>query len=697
MFGRGDYARKKVDAAKRSREQSQAGREIGDIPAIKHPRRRARAEKSLAYFCRAYLPGVFSLKFSADHLKAIARIESCMNDGGLYALAMPRGSGKTSLCETASIWGAITGRREFVVLIGASEGHASAMLANIKTALAANDDLADDWPEVCFPIRCLKGITQSARGQTHHGKSTHLQWTAQQVILPTIPNSQASGAIIRVAGITGHLRGPQHTRPDGRKVRPSLAIIDDPQTDESAGSQTQTDSRESVIKGAVLGMAGPKKKMAVCAAVTIIQPDDLSSRLLDRSTNQEWTGQTFKMVYEWPTGPEAADHWQRYKEIREEEFRADGDGRRATAYYRANRQAMEAGAVVAWPERHFSDELSALQHAYNLRFRDETSFLAEYQNEPPKAADAPTTVDPRDLAGRVNRYPRLTVPPDCHWITAGIDVQQNALYWLVAGWTERFGGHVIAYGCYPEQRRRYFLNRNITNTIHRKHPEAGFEGAIYAALEQITNQLLNHRYLRTDQSESRIQLLGIDANWGKSTDTVYRFCQQNANAAILYPTHGRFVGATSTPFSEYRRRPGERLGPGWRLPPASPGRTVRHVLFDTNHWKTFLRERWREPIGSVTALDLYGDDPTEHALFADHLTAEYSNQVTAKGRTVEEWQLKPGQDNHWLDCLNQAAALAAMLGADYHRPPAPPTRPAGEQQAGRPNYSRPGRRTAKPI
>lgn len=35
-----------------------------------------------------------------------------------------------------------------------------------------------------------------------------------------------------------------------------------------------------------------------------------------------------------------------------------------------------------WPERFNHDELSAIQHAMNLKLQDEAAFFAEYQNEP---------------------------------------------------------------------------------------------------------------------------------------------------------------------------------------------------------------------------------------------------------------------------------------------------------------------------
>lgn len=43
---------------------------------------------------------------------------------------------------------------------------------------------------------------------------------------------------------------------------------------------------------------------------------------------------------------------------------------------------MDEGAVVAWLERFNHDELSAIQHAMNLKLQDEAAFFAEYQNQP---------------------------------------------------------------------------------------------------------------------------------------------------------------------------------------------------------------------------------------------------------------------------------------------------------------------------
>ncbi len=57
------------------------------------------------------------------------------------------------------------GHREFVCLIGSDEGHACDMLDSIKTELDSNEMLLADFPEVCFPIQALDGISNRANGQ----------------------------------------------------------------------------------------------------------------------------------------------------------------------------------------------------------------------------------------------------------------------------------------------------------------------------------------------------------------------------------------------------------------------------------------------------------------------------------------------------------------------------------------------------
>ena len=656
------YATLKERARARNAALSLAGRDIGALSVVVDPERKAKASTDFRFFCEAYFPQTFHLAWSPDHLKVIAKIEEAVLHGGLFAMAMPRGSGKTTICECACIWAVLNGHREFVCLIGSNEGHATDMLDSIKTELENNELLLADFPEVVFPIHCLDGIANRSSGQLYNGQRTHIGWTAKEVVLPTMPESPASGAIIKVAGITGRIRGMKFKRPDGKAVRPSLVILDDPQTDESARSLSQCANREAILAGAVLGLAGPGRKISGIMPCTVIRPGDMADNILDRDKHPEWNGERTRMVYSFPTDENL---WARYAEIRAEGLRNGDGGKSATEFYRRNRDTMDAGSHVAWPERFNHDELSAIQHAMNLKLQDEAAFFAEYQNEPlpeDRVGDDMLTAD--QVASKTNGMQRGEIPIACNHLTMFIDVQQKLLFYVVAAWEDDFTGNVIDYGSYPDQKRPYFTLRDARQTLAAVAEGTGLEGSIYAGLDTLTSDFLSREWNRDDGAAMRIERCLIDANWGNSTDIVYQFCRQSRHAAILTPSHGRFVGASSIPFSEYKRKAGDRVGLNWRIPNVRGKRAVRHVVFDTNWWKSFVQARLAVAMGDRGCLSCFGTSPETHRLFAEHVTAEYFVKTQGRGRTVDEWKMRPEQaDNHWLDCLVGSAVAASIQGA----------------------------------
>ena len=656
------YSTLKERARARNAAIAQAGRDIGELPAIANPDRRHQAERDFRFFCEAYFPLTFHLAWSPDHLKVITRIEEAVLEGGLFAMAMPRGSGKTTICECACIWAVLNGHREFVCLIGSNEGHAMDMLDSIKTELDGNELLLADFPEVIFPIQCLDGIANRCSGQLHQGERTHIGWTAREVVLPTMPGSMASGAIIKVAGITGRIRGMKFKRPDGQTVRPSLVVLDDPQTDESARSLSQCANRESILAGAVLGLAGPGKKISGIMPCTVIRPGDMADSILDRDRHPEWNGERTRMVYSFPDDEKL---WARYAELRAEGMRSGDGGKAATEFYAQHREAMDAGAKIAWPERHNHDELSAIQHAMNLKLQDEAAFFAEYQNEPlPEETVDEDMLTADQVTAKINNLQHGEIPIACNHLTMFIDVQQKLLFFCVCAWEDDFTGYVVDYGSFPDQKRPYFTLRDARHTLATASPGSGLEGTIYAGLEALTQQYLSREWKRDDGAMLRIDRCLIDANWGHSTDVVYQFCRQSSHSTILTPSHGRFVGASSIPFSEYKRKQGDRVGLNWRIPNVRGKRAVRHVVFDTNWWKSFVHARLAVSMGDRGCLSLFGSKPETHRLFAEQVTAEYFVKTSGRGRTVDEWKLRPEQsDNHWLDCLVGCAVAASIQGA----------------------------------
>lgn len=664
MGARDGYEVRREREAERQREQARRGREIGPLPAVVDPARKAAAAADPMVFGEVYFPHRFTLAWSADHRQVWARAKEAVQRGGLFALAMARGSGKTSIFEVVGMWAGMSGQQNgaFSLLLGPSRAHALNMMDAIKSELEHNDLLAEDWPEVCYPIRCLEGIANRCKGQLLDGRPTEIGWRKDQIVLPTVDGSQASGCIIRVAGITASIRGAKHVRPDGRSVRPSLVLGDDPQTDASARSLTQCDQRERILSGAVLGLAGPGQPIAVLCACTVIRKGDLADNLLDRQKHPEWTGQRFRLVYSYP---QKMDLWDQYAVRRADELRNGGDGSQATEFYRSNRELMDQGAVVGWPERFLPDELSAIQHAMNRYYRDRRAHAAEDQNDPQEdqLSDLPQ-LDAAAIAARTNGLGRGIVPSWATRLTAFCDVQERLLYWLVCAWDDAFRGAIVDYGTYPDQGRRYFSLRDAQRTLGRAAPGAGMEGALHAGLTRLAELLLAPEWRRDGGGGVRIERLGVDANWGQSTATIYGWCRGSPHSALLVPCHGRYVGASSKPWHEYQKKEGGRLGLHWEIPPMSGKRgDVRHLNTDTNFWKTFVAERLTAAVGDKGAMVLWGKAGEDHRLLADHLTAEYRVRTEGRGRVVDEWKQRPDRpDNHWFDGLVGCAALASVLG-----------------------------------
>lgn len=637
-----------------NRRVSAAGREIGDVPPVAKPRRRAAAARDFRRFCDTYLAASFPLAWSDDHLRMIARIEAAVLAGELFAFAMPRGSGKSTLITAATMWALLYGHRHFVTVIGADESHARRLLEECWIEFEVNDDLLADFPEVCYPIRRLERIAQRCRGQLHHGEPTRIERTASSITLPTIPGSKASGSVVRAAGITGAIRGMAAKRADGQKIRPDLVLIDDPSTDEVAASSTQVAARLDVMRGAILGLAGPKKRIAGLCAVTVIRPGDLADQLLDRTANPAWQGERASLVYEWPT---AENLWTQYAELRREGQRSGAGTTPADEFYRQHREQMDAGARVAWPERHNADELSAIQHAYNLRIdRGEAAFAAEFQNQPLMPTLEVASLDGAALHARAVNVPRGTMPSAHSVLTLAVDVQEKLLVWMVASWGSGFSGHVVAYGTHPDQTAAIWSAGAAKRTLADRYPGSGFEAALLAGLNELLDSMLLREWPREDGTPQRIGQVLVDANWGRSTATVREFARRHVSAAIIAPAHGRGIGAASRPMHEYTKKRGEVVGTGWRVG-AIGGQ--RGVLFDSNHWKSFLAARLRTPVGDVGAVTFHAG---QHELLVEHLTAEHPITVEARGRVVDEWRLAPGKENHYLDTLSMNAVAASMAG-----------------------------------
>jgi hypothetical protein len=671
------YEQHKARAARRQAAIAEAGQEIGPPPPPVNPERREACRRNFKLFCETYLGGIFRLAWSPDHLRAIAKIERAVLNGELFAFAMPRGSGKTSLCEAAVLWAVLYGHHKFVCLIAATERRARKLLqVGVWSPLEKNPLLFEDFPEVCYPIRKLERTSQKARKQKCNGRYTDMLWTKNEIVLPTVwleqpgPDGQplavasaASGTIVTVCGLTGgEILGQNKDMPDGTLARPSLVLLDDPQTRDSAKSPTQTQDRIELLQGAVLGMAGPDKSIAGMMPCTVIKPLDMADQILDQEKHPEWHGERTKLVYAFPT---AEKLWDDYADLLRAGLRR-GDTLAALEFYRKHRPAMDAGSQVAWPERFVPEkgEISAIQHAMNLRIRDEAMFASEFQNEPLVAREEDDFLDADAIAAKLNRRAEGSVPTSCTRLVMMVDVQKKCLYYLVLAVEPAFTCYVVEYGAWPDQKTHAFAYRSIRRTLAMTHRGHGEEAAILAGLDELTAAKVGREWRRDDGAAMRINCCLIDAgNW---KDTIELHCRQTRFPGIVMPSRGLPVTAASIPMDERKRKKGEEVGDNWRLSGRQGEHSVRLLFFDANHWKTFAQTRLATPMGDKGCCSLWGRSSARHRMLADHLTAEFRTRTSGRGREVDEWKELTGRDNHLLDCLVGCMVAASYQGCRVH-------------------------------
>lgn len=646
--------------------------DIFPIPEVANKERRETAEKNFKFFCNQYLPNRFHLSWAKTHLESISTMESAvLHSEGCYAFAEPRGSGKTSLCEALALWALLNAHRRFVLIMGATAEHSKEIFDSINIELEANDKLLEDYPEVCYPIVCLNGSYIRSRSQHIQGHPTRITWRSDGLSLPDVPGSKVSGSTIKCASITGRVRGIKKTRADGVSIRPDFLIIDDPQTDKSAKSPKMIDARERIIVNAVKGLGGPDRSVAAVMPCTVIQSNDLAERFLDNRKKPEWQGRRSKLLDKFPDNMEL---WKQYAEIRAEGFRNRRGMKEATQFYIANREVMDRGALVTWEDRYDrSIQISALQAAMDLWIDDPITFASEYQNEPlilSNVSQGRISLNSKDMASRLSGYRNGVVPYNTQYVTAGVDIQQHILYYLVVAWSTNYGGIICDYGTYPKQTASYFSAQNPPVTLESIYPELkGLQSPLtYAGLTYLQRSVFSRHYSRDESNKDYLSIdkVLIDKNWNLVADGVETFCKENEVRNVYVPSSARGIASHMLPMDEWSVKGNEKPGNNWRYR-LSPTGKARHCIWDTFYWKSRVAERLLAPKGSDNALLLYGDGSTDHKLLSDHLATEYSETIFGRGRYVDVWQpFVSMSENHWWDCLNMAAVAASMCGLELH-------------------------------
>jgi hypothetical protein len=613
-------------------------------PSARVTATRRKLESSIEAWIIHHGGEAFSSPFSADHRRVLAKIDTAVNKGGLFALAMPRGHGKTTILKWVTLYVLLTGRRKYVVCVAATSELAQVIIEFCRQQILESDSLHEHYPHVTTYARATGGKAIKARYQLRSdGKTSGIQWSKTTLVLPEVLNASgkaypSNGAILEGHGLTGAIRGKWRDTKTGKVLRPDFVLLDDPQSRESAESVSQCAMRERIITGDVLGLAGPRKKIAAVMPCTIIRKGDLADRFLDHDVHPEWQGETCRLVYRWPDAQKTL--WKEYTNI----YKSDGGLARATEYYEANRAAMDAGSVVSWPERVRDGEVSAIQTAENLLLESGPQFWAEYQNEPLAQSQSQYELTPQIVASRVSGFPRLTAPHGIDYVVAAADVNYVGLNWVILAATRHGVVYVVAYGCYTGGRPMLFDPKTEPKQLE----QAAIQRGCLAWMKEVNNISVD-----VAGKHQHVSLAAIDCgNW---SDTIIP-----AVYSVRLPV--RFVPIRGAPAMKYRpQKDALKVGDGWHVAEWRSGKVV--VINADLYRETVQRAFLAEP-GNHGSISLFAPERQgQHMDFAEEVCGEtlVEHVSTDKG-DYYKWTHQPGQ--HWdkLDALAYARALLAVSG-----------------------------------
>lgn len=634
--------------------ESKRLREIGPLPKVKDPARRAQAETDIVFWAETYFSEWLNRPFSPDHIEILTVAASVILENGQYAYCMPRGFGKSTLMAIVILWAVLFGKAKYVVLITGEITLACDMLQIMFEEFCDNESLLEDFPELeCF--RALDYEPRKQGGQTVDGLKTKLKIASDSLRMPTLKGYASSGAVIQVKSITSRFRGLVK-RIEGKRRRPGLVVLDDIQSDQSAASPEQVAKYLNTINKGVLGLAEPGKGIAVFSIATVIFRGDVCDTLLNHELSPDWRGKKCKRMY---SMPENIELWENeYRELRNRSLDELGNISLATNFYREHREAMSKGAVPAWKECFERNELDAVQSAMELYLKDKTAFYSEQQNEP--LEEERTVGQIRLETSALNGLDRYTVPEWATHLTLGIDVGRYLAAYVVLACTRDMTAAVVDYGTFPQQSSHDFIFSTCRHTFY---DGGNYKENIFNSLVTCFRTLLQP-WKRADGC--RVQISGGLCDVGYEPAAVEKAIEASGLSGYIIPAKGFGTSITNRQIFEWvPKTDTERIQDNMRITSGDKG--VERILLDANAWKSQVAMGCNITQEKPGHLEIFGKDFQRHAMFLRHLTSEYPVYATARGITMAEWK-NVTKENHFLDALVYAYGAAALEDCRFLEP-----------------------------
>jgi hypothetical protein len=545
-------------------------------------------------------------------------------------------------------------------------------------------------------VRALEGTPNRAHYQTVSGHrhdngesysraSSKFKWCGHEIVLPKVPGSPSASFVIATRGLDAAVRGLKR-----KGKRPKLVIIDDPDTENTAISESQAKKLETRIDKSIGGLGDQKRPIARAMITTVSTRICVSAKYTDPKLKPSWAGKRYRMLVK---PPDRADLWAEYVAQRDHDQQSgDREGRKAHKLYVDNRAAMDAGAIVSNPYRFdgtilkdgTARELSTLQRYYNEVQRiGQDAVSTEYDNDPP-AEDAEVErllltahhIQHNCLSG----LDRRVVPVGTVLISRAADVGKLGLHHVAIAWDVNAVGAIIDYDFWP------FVGAE-------GRAAADCELLILEGLWAWHASLQEHPFRDVDDKEQLADITLVDMGWKDeswNSQPVQTFCAGLGNREFI-PSKG--IPNYKRPQDSKRLIVGDQWHVAW--PNGSP-----IVEMNSDHWKMKAHEGFLAERNSPGSLSIFEParldgrvNRNAHLAFAKHVlseTWETRPMPGFRGRRTGWW--KSGKPNHWLDALYGAIVARSLKGLNtLHAATHPATKPqqAAQAKAATPAQQRP--------
>jgi phage terminase large subunit GpA-like protein len=252
------------------------------------------------------------------------------------------------------------------------------------------------------------------------------------------------------------------------------------------------------------------------------------------------------------------------------------------------------------------------------------------------SGDAP---DWQVVAEKREPYQIGQVPDEVQFLTAGVDVQKDRLYYVVRGWGYRSESWLIDHGELFGETEKDAVWADLGELLGRQYGEHG-----------IRAMLVDSGY-RPGRDKLR-----------RPQNQIYAFCRRHQGHA--FPAKGH----------DSQDRPIRKS----KIDVTLGGQTIKQGLIllhvDSDHYKSWVHTRLDWPATEPGAFHLPED-----------ATDDYCQQLVAESRAVKPsghvvW-IQQRRDNHYLDAEYLARAGAEFLNVDHLGPKEPPKRGGGQERS----------------